>query len=97
MLKKINLGLAVLVLGFGLVFTQSAFTVKDTAFYHYKSGPVDDTDSWEPAAAPGSFECPEGADVPCIIGIETPLATYLSGKTNSDILASNKLVSARAQ
>lgn len=34
-LKKLNLGLVALLLGFGLVITQSAFTKKTTGLYYY--------------------------------------------------------------
>jgi len=99
MLKKFNLGLVALILGFGLIATQSAFTVKATSYYHYKTanGPVHEPSSWEPAAAPSSFECSGEPEVPCTIGIETSLSTYLSGKDNQAVLDSQELISAREQ
>lgn len=99
MSKKFNLGLAALVLGFGLIATQSAFTAKTTTYYHYKTanGPVDQTSSWEPSAGPTSFECSGEEEVPCIIGIETSLSTYLSGKDTQEVLDSPELISAREQ
>jgi len=99
MLKKINLGLLALVLGFGLIVTQSAFTAKTLNYYHYKTanGPVDQPTSWEPAAAPTTFECSGDAEVPCTIAIETSLSTYLSGKDTQAVLDSPELLSARAE
>jgi hypothetical protein len=99
MLKKINLGLAALVLGFGLIATQSAFKSTSTTYYHYKvsNGPVALTSSWELAPEPTTFECSGNQEVPCTIAIETPLSTYLSGKDNQAILESDELISAREQ
>ena len=99
MSKKFNLGLAALVLGFGLIASQSAFTSKKTTYYHYKTsnGPVDQTGSWEPAGSPTAFECNGDPEVPCTIGIETSLSSYLSGKDNQDVLDSEELISAREQ
>ncbi|KIA92289.1 hypothetical protein OC25_17815 [Pedobacter kyungheensis] len=99
MSKKFNLGLAALVLGFGLITSQSAFTNKKTTYYHYKTGngPVYETSSWEPAESPSSFECSGNPEVPCTIAIETSLSTYLSGKDNQAVLNSKELISAREQ
>ncbi|KQM68202.1 hypothetical protein ASE74_24230 [Pedobacter sp. Leaf216] len=99
MSKKINLGFAALLAGFGLIATQSAFTAKTLSYYHYKTtnGPVAQTSSWEPAAAPTTFECSGDPEVPCTIGIETPLSTYLSGKDNQAVMDSPELISSREQ
>ncbi len=99
MSKKFNLGLAALLLGFGLIASQSAFTNKKTTYYHYKTtnGPVNQTSSWEPAGSPTAFQCSGDPEVPCTIGIETSLSTYLSGKDNQAVLDSQELISAREQ
>jgi len=99
MSKKFNLGLAALVLGFGLIASQSAFTNKKTTYYHYKTGngPVADTNSWEPAGSPSAFECSGAPEVPCTIAIETSLSSYRRGKDNQAVLESQELISAREQ
>jgi|GEM_PF-1564659 len=78
MLKNINFGLAALVLGFGLVVTQSAFTPdsatgkREKLTFHYQ-GPqpmtesdVEDESNW----VYGEDECIEGSALACSIQIE---------------------------
>ena len=78
MLKKINLGLVALVLGFGLVFTQSAFrsakSSRDQFTFRY-TGPgamtesqVEDVANWTYDA--DNLSCPAGLDEACSILID---------------------------
>ncbi|CAH0280417.1 hypothetical protein SRABI27_03758 [Pedobacter sp. Bi27] len=94
MLKKFNLGLVALLLGFGLVFTQSAFTTRFSTFWAYQpDGDNDPTDyqKYEHTSTPSELCAP--GDYPCVIevpnGVNTPeaLETFLDGKDTEDILA----------
>lgn len=107
MLKKINLGLVALVLGFGLVFTQSAFTSSKKVTegrakltFHYE-GPlpmtkadVEDESNW----VYGEETCPEGNTLACAIEIEDTYVDNPSGPTptlnSSAALVSDPLIAA---
>ncbi|MFD2584206.1 hypothetical protein ACFSR6_17005 [Pedobacter vanadiisoli] len=99
MLKKINLGFAALVLGFGLIATQSAFTTKTSGtLYHYKdsNGPINDQASWEPVSGAPSFSCGEEEVLPCTIEVTGSLSSYLSTHdTAEEIMASPEIRSTR--
>ncbi|GAA4213197.1 hypothetical protein GCM10022289_45000 [Pedobacter jeongneungensis] len=99
MLKKLNLGLAALVLGFGLIITQSAFTSSTLGtLYHYKdaNGPVDDPDSWEPVTGEPTFSCSQEDVLPCTIEVTGSLSDYLDNHpTAGDILTSPEIRSSR--
>ncbi|WP_145860898.1 hypothetical protein [Pedobacter suwonensis] len=99
MLKKINLGLVALVLGFGLIATQSAFTTKTFGtLYHYKdsNGTINDQASWEPVAGAPSFSCSEEEVLPCTIEVTGSLSSYLSTyDTAEKIMASPEIRSTR--
>jgi hypothetical protein len=93
MLKKINLGLVVLVLGFGLVFTQSAFTSKFTTQWAYQpDGDNDPLDyqKYVHTSTPSEFCAP--GDFPCVITVPTEvntpeaLETFFEGKDLTDII-----------
>lgn len=97
MLKKINLGLAALVLGFGLIATQSAFTTVGT-LYHYKdaNGLIKEEASWEPVSGATSFTCSEENVLPCTIEVTGSLAAYLiDHDTAEEILTSPEIRSSR--
>lgn len=78
MLKRINLGLVALVLGFGLVFTQSAFKAQKSnreQFNFRYTGPVDMTESQLENEANWTYDadnlsCPAGLDEACSILID---------------------------
>lgn len=69
-LKKFNFAVLAVVLGLGLVFTQSAFkSVKTTTVYHYMSDSPEEEDlrtisNWE-ASDPGSPSCGLDGDLVC--------------------------------
>ena len=96
MLKKINLGLVALVLGFGLIATQSAFTTRTTTFWAYQPNPdnnLRDYTKYVHTSTP-SAQCTEDNEpLPCVIEVpetvtsQTDLQDFFVGKTNSDILA----------
>ena len=77
--KKISLGLAALVIAFGLVFTASAFktkSAKNTTMYYYfnsdQESDIDDPGKWLPIDAndvPGA-SC-DGEDLSCVIRFDT--------------------------
>jgi len=96
MLKKINLGLVALVLGFGLIFTTSAFTAKTSTFWAYQPNAgnnLRDYTKYIHTSTP-SAQCTEDNEpLPCVIEVpetvtsQTDLQNFFVGKTNSDILA----------
>lgn len=96
MLKKFNLGFAALVLGFGLIATQSAFTTKATTFWAYQpnaNNNLRDYTKYIHTSTP-SAQCTEDNEpLPCVIQVPETVATqsdlqdFFVGKTNSDILA----------
>lgn len=96
MLKKINLGLVALVLGFGLIATQSAFTTsRATTFWAYQpnenNNPRDYT-KYMHTANPSAQCTDDNEPLPCVIEVPesvfTPsdLQAFLAGKTDNDIL-----------
>lgn len=99
MLKKLNLGLAALVLGFGLIITQSAFTSSTTGtLYHYKESndQIKDESSWEPVSEATSFSCSQENVLPCTIEVEGSLSSYLSSNDTAEkIMASPEIRSTR--
>ena len=69
--QKIKLGLVALVLGFGLVVTQSAFTPKFVATHFNNAAPSMPVD-WQPLGSkvigpdPGQYSCVEDEELrPC--------------------------------
>lgn len=94
MLKKINLGLVALVLGFGLIFTTSAFTSKANHNWAFTPGGNDmyDGDAYV-LNGTASGLCTTEEPYPCVISVpetvttNAELSTYLSGKTVSEIQA----------
>ncbi|MBB6237531.1 hypothetical protein HDC90_002153 [Pedobacter sp. AK013] len=96
MLKKINLGLVALVLGFGLTITTSAFTAKTSTFWAYQPNAdnnLRDYTKYTHTSTP-SAQCTEDNEpLPCVIEVPetvtspTDLQAFFVGKTNSDILA----------
>jgi hypothetical protein len=97
MLKKINLGLVALVLGFGLIATQSAFTTVGT-LYHYKdaNGPIYQEASWELVSGVPTFSCSEENVLPCTIEVTGSLSSYLENHdTVEEILESAEFRSSR--
>ncbi len=99
MLKKINLGFAALVLGFGLIATQSAFTTKTSGtLYHYKddNGTITDEASWEPVSEETSFSCSQDEVLPCTIQVTGSLSSYLLAHDSAEeIIASSEIRSTR--
>jgi hypothetical protein len=95
MLKKINLGLAALVLGFSLIATQSAFTTRATTFWAYQpnanNNPRDYT-KYIHTSTPSAQCTEDNAPLPCVIEVPETVATpsdlqdFFVGKTDSDIL-----------
>jgi hypothetical protein len=93
MLKKINFAILAVVLGLGLVFTQSAF--KATAVtYHYKNlteTNITQANSWEVVDEETPvFSCDEGGDLPCVIEVDGSLQDFLTGKNAITIMASDE-------
>lgn len=96
MLKKINLGLAALVLGFGLIATQSAFTTRSTTFWAYQPNAENnlrDYTKYMHTSAP-SAQCTEDNEpLPCVIQVpetvvtQSDLQDFFAGKTDNEILA----------
>ncbi|WP_412468082.1 hypothetical protein [Pedobacter sp. KLB.chiD] len=97
MLKKINLGFAALLLGFGLIATQSAFTTtRATTFWAYQPNPdnnLRDHTKYMHTSEP-SAQCTEDNEpLPCVIEVpetvtsQSDLQAFLAGKTDSEILA----------
>ncbi|MBO9672135.1 MAG: hypothetical protein J7577_01725 [Sphingobacteriaceae bacterium] len=96
MLKKINLGFAALILGFGLIATQSAFTTRATTFWAYQPNAENnlrDHTKYVHTSTP-SAQCTEDNEpLPCVIEVpetvtsQADLQDFFVGKTNSDILA----------
>ncbi|MFD2287912.1 hypothetical protein GJU39_06405 [Pedobacter petrophilus] len=99
MLKKINSGLVALVLGFGLIITQSAFTASTFGtLYHYKTdnGLIQDESSWETVSTAPSFSCSEEDILPCTIEVTGSLSSYLqSNPTAEKVMASPEIRSTR--
>lgn len=98
-LRKLNLGLVALLLGFGLVLTQSAFTPKEQATrYRYVNNTATDIDqvsSWEPITG-SEPSCGVETDLPCVIMVDGDLATYLEEHdTVTKILSSDELESSK--
>ncbi|WP_426330104.1 hypothetical protein [Pedobacter sp. R-06] len=94
MLKKLNLGLVALVLGFGLTFTTSAFTTKFTTQWAYQpDGDNDPTDfeKYVHTSTPSDLCAPGG--FPCVITVPSEVTTpealeeFLEGKSTGEILA----------
>lgn len=96
MLKKINLGLVALVLGFGLFFTTSAFTSKANHNWAFTPGGNDiyDGDAYV-LNGTASELCTTEQPLPCVISVpeevttNAELSTYLSGKTVLEIQGSS--------
>jgi hypothetical protein len=95
MLKKINLGLVALVLGFGLIFTTSAFTAKfnhNWAFTPSSANDIYDGDAYV-LNGTASDLCTTAQPLPCVISVpddvttNAELSTFLAGKTVSQIQA----------
>lgn len=92
---NLNLGLVALFTGFGLVATQSAFTIKRSQTWTFNQSVSTDMQNYHNYTLNGtpSAECTSIADYPCQlsvdVSIDTPaeLKTFLSGKTNSQILS----------
>ena len=94
MLKKINLGLVALVLGFGLIFTTSAFTGKRTQTWRFNGSSTADVTDYTKYVLNGtpSENCQTvEAALPCEIivdqDIDQPaeLQSFMAGKTYSEI------------
>jgi len=104
-LKKISLGLAALIVAFGLVFSMSAFkqapVKKEILRYQYKNSDATDINqvtSWDDLNSLPQQDCEEGEDLPCVIEINTStspynsLADYLSAhSTLGAIMASDEV------
>jgi hypothetical protein len=87
--KKLNLGLVALILGFGLVITQSAFKSPNTdilwvfdgsSISEAKTATLYHRDLGEPSCTPGE-EMPCKISTPANVDDETQLDAYLSGFT----------------
>ncbi|MEH3114392.1 hypothetical protein [Pedobacter terrae] len=97
MLKKINLGLVALVLGFGLIATQSAFTTtRATTFWAYQPNPdnnLRDHTKYVHTSMPSAKCTEDNEPLPCVIEVpetvvtQSDLQDFFVGKTNSDIIA----------
>ncbi|SFA60120.1 hypothetical protein SAMN04488511_12522 [Pedobacter suwonensis] len=96
MLKKINLGLVALVLGFGLIATQSAFTTKSTTFWAYQpnaNNNLRDYTKYIHTSTPSEKCTEDNEPLPCVIQVPESVATqsdlqdFFADKTNSEILA----------
>jgi hypothetical protein len=94
MSKKFNLGLAALVLGFGLIATQSAFTGKRLQTWTFNGSSTSDVTDYTKYVLNGtpSENCqPVEAALPCeiIVGedIDQPaeLQSFMVGKSYSEI------------
>ncbi|SDF97424.1 hypothetical protein SAMN05421827_102287 [Pedobacter terrae] len=96
MLKKINLGLVALVLGFGLIATQSAFTTtRATTFWAYQPNPENnlrDYTKYMHISTPSAQCTAENEPLPCVIEVpetvvtQSDLQVFFAGKTDSQIL-----------
>ena len=96
-IKKINVGLLAIVLGLGLVFTQSAFKstrlVQTWVFTQTNSTNIHDAQNYELNAP--QDECDALSSYPCKLEVDNSidtqakLATYLAGKTNAQIMAAS--------
>lgn len=95
MLKKINLGLLALVLGFGLIATQSAFTTKSTTFWAYQPNAENnlrDYTKYVHTSMPSAQCTDDNEPLPCVIEVPETVATqsdlqdFFAGKTDNEIL-----------
>ncbi|MDQ7950133.1 MAG: DUF6520 family protein [Pedobacter sp.] len=86
-----------IVLGLGLVFTQSAFksgVKKTTLMFQYQDADddrINDEAAWEDVTSEPAESCGEGSTLPCIVSFDTTeyadLAAYLAAHpTVDDIL-----------
>ncbi|MNK34408.1 hypothetical protein D3C87_529140 [compost metagenome] len=78
--SKLFLGLAALVIAFGLVFSMSAFKVKAPVVYAYTSNShlaadIKDIDNWE-VAVPGSPSCAEEGNLVCRYEFEGDMTDF---------------------
>ncbi|MBE5320025.1 hypothetical protein IM793_12705 [Pedobacter sp. MR2016-19] len=95
MLKKINLGLVALVLGFGLIFTTSAFNSRTTTNWAYQQNSGNnalDYTKYVHTSTPDESCTELEAPLPCVIAVpeeyDTPteLQAFFVGKSSDDIL-----------
>lgn len=94
-LKKVALGLVVMLMAFGF----SAFTNETTERYVYKNTSdlnINDVSSWELESNLPTPTCENSFELPCVIEISEPLEDFLQNhNTASSIMGSYAIVSTK--
>ncbi|RZK60209.1 MAG: hypothetical protein EOO91_02175 [Pedobacter sp.] len=99
-LKKV-MPLMALVLGMGLVFSQSAFKSTTAVRYKYLNNNetnINQPSSWQVITSSNEPSCDNGEQLPCVIEVDGSLSTFLiNHPTAADILDAPEMKSSKSE
>ncbi|RYF26674.1 MAG: hypothetical protein EOO42_00880 [Flavobacteriales bacterium] len=95
------LPLFALVLGFALVFTQSAFKSNTAVRYKYKNNTstnINQPSSWEVITSENEPTCDDSPELPCVVEVDGSLSTFLiNHPTAQDIMDADEIRSTKSE